>query len=89
MRPKGSAGHVNLIVRGDPDHDVPLIYQRPNDTMTDEEADALLSRDVAAIGGKINAVVTSRAWAYFPHGTEEERWKSFQGHSGPTSSAAS
>src|SRR5262249_42957287 len=32
---EGSIGHVNLIVRGDPDHDVYLIYQRLDGTMTE------------------------------------------------------
>ncbi len=82
---EGSVGHVNMIVRGDPDHDVHLIYQRLDDTMTDEEADTFLYQDVAAIGGKITAVVTSRTWAYFPHVSEDdegqffERMESFQG----------
>ena len=53
--------------------------------MTDEEADTFLYQDVAAIGGKITAVVTSRTWAYFPHVSEDdegqffERIESFQG----------
>ena len=53
--------------------------------MTDEEADTFLYQDVAAIGGKITAVVTSRTWAYFPHVSEDdeghffERMESFQG----------
>ena len=75
---EGSVGHVNLIVRGDPDHDVHLIYQRLDDTMTDEEADTFLYQDVAAIGGKITAVVTSRTWAYFPHVSEDDEGQFFE-----------
>src|SRR5215469_15101267 len=60
-------------------------YQRLDDTMTDEEADTFLFQDVAAVGGKITTVVTSRTWAYFPHVSEDdeghffERMEAFQG----------
>jgi hypothetical protein len=65
-------------VCGDPDHDVYFIYQRLNDTMTDEKADTFLHRDVAPIGGKITTVVTNRTWAYFPHVSEDNKGHFFE-----------
>lgn len=72
--PREKTGHVALIAQQHADRDVYTIYQQLHEGMNDDQATALMHEDVQALGGRVNRIVTSKTWRYFPHvGTEDFR----------------
>jgi hypothetical protein len=65
--PRSRSGHIHLVVQQHPGIGVYTIYQQLEGDIDTERANTLMYEDIAAMGGSVSCVLTSKTWQYFPH----------------------
>ena len=64
--------HVNFIGNFYENTDVSVFYQMLDETISEEQAQLVLEQDLARGGIRIQKVLDTRTWTYFPHVTKSD-----------------